>query len=83
MSAEKFSSKIEIVGKRNILQAYYDALVPEAKEKGRASYSLKLGKEKLIIKIAAKDATAFRAIITSLAGFIAIVNKSIGEKNGK
>jgi len=71
-----FSSKIEIKDKN--LKAYYDALAPEA-DSGteRAGYKLKLEKDKLIIEVAAKDATAFRAITNSLAGLMSIVEKSL------
>lgn len=73
-----FSSKIEIKDKKAVLKAYYDALAPEADFKtGRAGYKLKFGKDKLTIEIAAKDATAFRAITTSLAGLMSIIDESI------
>lgn len=70
-----FTSKIEIKGKN--IKAYYDALAPEAGEAGRAGYKLKLGKDKLTIEITAKDAIAFRAIITSLTGLLSIVERSL------
>ena len=72
-----FSSDIEIKGSKRILEAYYNALKPEADEKvGRGDYSLKLQKDKLIITITADDASAFRAVLTSLLGLISIVEKS-------
>lgn len=77
------SSKIEIKDKKNIIKAYYDALAPEAESGlGRAGYKLKIIKDKLIIEITAKDATAFRAITTSLTGLISIIDKSL-RKTGK
>lgn len=73
-----FTSTIEIKDKKDILKAYYDALAPESDFKAeRAGYKLKLGKEKLTINIKAKDATAFRAIVTSLSGLISVVAKSM------
>lgn len=72
-----FSSSIEIKGPELLLEAYYNALKPEADiAVGRASYSLKLRKEKLVISISADDATAFRAVLTSLLGLISIVEKT-------
>ncbi|MBD3262942.1 hypothetical protein GF374_01005 [Candidatus Woesearchaeota archaeon] len=73
-----FSSKVEIKGKSKVLKAYFDALAPESELKtGRAGYKLKLDKDKLTIQITAKDATAFRAVMTSLTSLISIVDKTI------
>ena len=73
-----FLSKIEIKDKKNIIKAYYDALVPEAESGlGRASYKLKINKDKLTIDITAEDVTAFRAIMTSLTGLMSIVDASL------
>jgi len=81
-----FKSTIEIKAEKNILKAYYDALIPEAEKTERSEYKLDLKKDSLVIKVKAKDATAFRALMTSLTGLISIVDKSIktiqGEKNG-
>ena len=74
----KFSSQIEIEGSKKVLEVYYNALSPEAEETKRAKYSLKLGK-KLIIKVEAEDATAFRAVMTSLMGLISIIDKSLKQ----
>ena len=73
-----FLSKIEIKDKKNIIKAYYDALAPEAESGlGRASYKLKINKDKLTIDITAEDVTAFRAIMTSLTGLMSIVDASL------
>jgi len=78
-----FSSKIEIKGPQKLIRAYHDALVPESdSDTERANYKLKLGEGRLIIKVTAKDATAFRAITTSLTGLISIVDKSIKNIKG-
>lgn len=73
----KFSSKIEIKGLNDMLKAYYNALQPEADViVRRGNYSLKLQKDKLIITVNADDATALRAVMSSLLGLISIVEKS-------
>jgi tRNA threonylcarbamoyladenosine modification (KEOPS) complex Pcc1 subunit len=73
-----FNSRIEIEGKKEDLQAYYNALAPEQDfGKERASYKLKQERDKLAIEISAEDATAFRALLNSLAGAIAVVEKSL------
>ncbi len=72
------TSQIEISGKKDELNAYFDALQPEADFKSeRAEYKLKLAPNKLIITISAKDVTAFRATISSLAGLMSIVDKTL------
>ncbi len=73
-----FSSRIEIKGGKENLQAYFNALAPEQDFKTeRSSYKLKQEKDKLIIEVQAEDATAFRAILNSLAGAISVVEKSL------
>ncbi len=73
-----FSSKIEIKGTKEELEAYFNALAPEESFKSeRASYTLKLGKNKLEIEIRAEDATAFRAVTNTIVGLISIVERSI------
>ena len=75
-----FSSKIEVKGTKEELDAYFNALEPEESFKTeRASYRLKLGKNKLKIEIAAEDATAFRAVSNTIAGLISVVEKSLKE----
>jgi len=72
-----FESKIEIKGDKLLLVAYYNALSPEqdfATE--RASYTVEKRKGKIIIKIKAKDSTAFRSVSNSLTGLISIVEKT-------
>lgn len=73
-----FSAELIVKGKKEILQIYYDALAPEAGEQmARASYKLDLKKDKLVIKITATDATAFRAITNTIVGLMAVVASSI------
>jgi len=72
-----FSSKIEISGPKKLLDAYKEAVLPEKEFKtDRASYDLEIKDEKLIITINAKDAVAFRAVVTSLAGLLSVVHSS-------
>ncbi len=81
-----FESKIEVRGTKMLLDVYYDALSPEQSfATERASYSIKKGKGKIIINIRAKDATAFRAVSSSLTGLMSIVDKTwrMKNKNGK
>jgi len=71
-----FTSDIEVKGDKAFLKACYEALEPETEFKTeRAHYSMKLGKM-LIIKIEAKDATAFRAVMTTITGLLSIVEKA-------
>ena len=73
-----FGSEIEITGTKEELQAYFNALEPESEFRTeRAGYKLKLSDKKLTITIEAEDATAFRAVTTSLLGLISIVDKSL------
>jgi len=77
-----FSSKIEIGGSKEELDAYYNALHPEEENSSeRASYKLKLQTNKLLIEISAQDATAFRALTNTLLGLISVVEKSIKAAN--
>jgi tRNA threonylcarbamoyladenosine modification (KEOPS) complex Pcc1 subunit len=72
-----FLSKIEINGPKKLLEAYRDSILPEKEFKtDRANYDLEIKEKKLIIKINAKDATAFRAVMTSLTGLMAVVYSS-------
>jgi tRNA threonylcarbamoyladenosine modification (KEOPS) complex Pcc1 subunit len=69
-----FQSKIEIKGKKELLEAYKVALEPEQNfETQRAGYKLKPSKDKLTINITAKDATSFRAVNSTLTGLMSIV----------
>ncbi len=73
-----FNSTIEIKGEKEIIDTYFSALEPEQEfETERASYRLKKAKGKLVINISAKDATAFRAVSSSIAGLLAIVDRTI------
>lgn len=75
-------SKIEVRGDKLLLDAYFDALSPEqdfATE--RASYSVEKGKGKIVVKIKAKDATAFRSVSNSLTGLMSIVEKTWLARN--
>ncbi|MBT4134911.1 hypothetical protein HOE39_01040 [Candidatus Woesearchaeota archaeon] len=69
-----FQSKIEIKGKKELLEAYKVALEPEQNfETQRAGYKLKPSKDKLTINITAQDATSFRAVNSTLTGLMSIV----------
>ena len=73
-----FSSTIEIRGGKEIIDTYFSALQPEQEfETERANYNLKKAKGKLVISISAKDATAFRAVSSSISGLLAIVDRTI------
>jgi len=73
-----FSAELIVKEKKEVLQAYHDALEPEAGEQmARASYKLDLQKDKLVITITATDATAFRAITNTIVGLMAVVESSI------
>lgn len=73
-----FNSRIEIERSKDELLAYQNALAPEQDfGRERASYKLKQEKGRLVIEIRAEDATAFRALLNSLAGVISIVEKSL------
>jgi len=73
-----FSSTIEIRGGKEIIDTYFSALEPEQSfETERANYSLKKAKGKLVITITASDATAFRAVSSSISGLLAIVDRTI------
>ena len=75
------SADIIVEGDKDFLTACLDALKPETKfETKRASYSMKLD-SKLKIKVEARDATAFRAVTTTLTGLLSIVEK--GWNNGR
>ncbi|MBI4095395.1 MAG: hypothetical protein HY438_00885 [DPANN group archaeon] len=80
-----FSSTIEIKGEKTVLDAYFSALEPEQDfETERASYVIKKAKGKLLIKVSAKDAIAFRAVSSSIAGLLAIVDRTVKlVKSGK
>ncbi len=74
-----FTSEIEIRGDKAFLKACYEALEPETEFKTeRAHYSMKLAKD-LKITIKAQDATAFRAVMTTLTGLLSIVEKAWKE----
>ncbi len=77
-----FTATIEIKGTKEILEAYCSALEPEQNfETERANYKLKKAKGKLIIEVSAKDATAFRAVSSSISGLLAIVDRTISVVN--
>ncbi|MEK6807410.1 MAG: KEOPS complex subunit Pcc1 [Nanoarchaeota archaeon] len=80
-----FSSKIEIKGAKEELDAYFSALEPEEGFKTeRAGYKLKKIAGGLMVEIKAEDATAFRAVTNTIAGLISIVEKTIKEaKHGR
>ena len=72
-----FTSEIIVTEDNKLIDAYLSALEPEQNFKSeRASYTLKKSKDRLIIKISAKDATALKAVINSITGLIALVEKN-------
>ena len=69
------TAEIVIEGDKKFLKACIAALEPEAGFKTeRASYTIKLD-SKLKISVEAQDATAFRAVTTTLTGLISIVER--------
>lgn len=79
-----FSSTIEIKGEKDVLDAYFSALEPEQEfETERAGYAIKKAKGKLLIKVSAKDAIAFRAVSSSIAGLLAIVDRTVKIAKGE
>ena len=76
-----FTANLVVKDTEEILQAYRDALEPESGEQtARASYTLDLKKD-LVIKVKAIDATAFRAITTTIVGLMAVVATSVKAAN--
>lgn len=72
-----FNSTLEIKGEKLLLDSYFDALTPEQDfSSERASYSVKREKNKIVVSITAKDATAFRAVSNNLTGLMSIVEKT-------
>ena len=72
-----FSAKIEISDPKKLLDAYMGAITPEKGFKtDRANYDIEIKNDKLIITITAKDAIAFRAVMTSITGLLAVVHSS-------
>lgn len=70
------NSEIEITGDKAFLEACFKSLEPETEFKTkRANYKMKLGKT-LKITIEAQDATAFRAVMTTITGLLSIVEKA-------
>ena len=70
------SAEIVVEGDKEFLKACYEALEPETEYKtDRAHYTMKID-SKLKITIKAEDATAFRAVMTTLTGLLAIVEKA-------
>jgi len=77
-----FKSKIEVDGNELLLFSYFDALKPEENFKTeRAFYTVKREKNKIVVSISAKDATAFRAVSSNLTGLMSIVEKTWLQKN--
>ena len=71
-----FTSEIEVEGDKAFLKACYEALEPETEFKtDRAHYSMSLSKT-LRIKIEAQDATAFRAVVTTVTGLLSVIEKA-------
>jgi len=70
------TSEIVVSGDKEFLKACHDALEPETEYKTeRASYDVELGKD-LRITIKAEDATAFRAVTTTLTGLLSVVEQA-------
>lgn len=77
-----FESVVEIKGEKLLLDAYLDALSPEQDfSSERSSYSIKKERNKIVVHIKAKDATAFRAVSNSLTGLMSIVESTWRQKN--
>jgi tRNA threonylcarbamoyladenosine modification (KEOPS) complex Pcc1 subunit len=78
-----YTAKFTVKGDKNLLKAYFDALKPEEGFKSeRGSYKIEL-KDSLNIDVEAQDATAFRAVTTSLVGLMSVVEKTWkGIQNG-
>ena len=71
-----YTAKFTVKGDKKLLKAYFDALKPEEEFKSeRGSYKVEL-KDSLSIDVEAQDATAFRAVITSLVGLMSVVEKT-------
>jgi tRNA threonylcarbamoyladenosine modification (KEOPS) complex Pcc1 subunit len=71
-----YGAKIIVKESTELLKAYFDALKPEEGFKSeRGSYKVNLSDD-LEIDIEAQDATAFRAITTSLVGLMSLVEKT-------
>ncbi|MEM2874051.1 MAG: KEOPS complex subunit Pcc1 [Candidatus Nanoarchaeia archaeon] len=70
------SAEIIIEGDKEFLKACYTALEPETVFKTtRANYVMKLN-SKLKISVRAEDATAFRAVLTTLTGLLSVIEKA-------
>tara|TARA_Y100000034_G_C6908495_1_gene422370 strand:+ start:2183 stop:2425 length:243 start_codon:yes stop_codon:yes gene_type:complete len=76
-----FKTTIEVSGDKRLLDAYHESLKPEQNfMTQRASYKITKGKN-LKITIKANDAVAFRAVMTTLTGLMAIVQKTWNVKH--
>ncbi len=70
-----FKAEILIKGDKEV---FFNSLSPEADEStSRARYSLKKVKGGLMLVVEAEDATAFRAIMTTLTGLMSVIESSI------
>ena len=70
------TSDIIVKGDKEFLEACKQALEPEEEFKtDRAKYEIKLGKNNLKIKVRAEDATAFRAVTTTITGLLSVIEK--------
>ena len=68
--------EIVIEGDKEFLKACYSALEPETEFKTeRAAYEMKLD-TKLKIIVNAEDATAFRAVMTTLTGLLSVIERA-------
>lgn len=79
-----FESIIKINASKELANAISQVLEPEQDFKTeRASYDLKLNEKGIEIKVRAEDATAFRAVMSSITSLISIVEKIWRETHGK
>jgi tRNA threonylcarbamoyladenosine modification (KEOPS) complex Pcc1 subunit len=75
-----FTSEIEVRGDKAFLKACYEALEPETEFKTERAYYEMTLKKTLLIMIEAKDATAFRAVVTTVTGLLSVVEKAWKQK---
>jgi tRNA threonylcarbamoyladenosine modification (KEOPS) complex Pcc1 subunit len=75
------TAEIVVKGEKAFLKACHEALKPEEEFKTeRAGYDMHLGND-LKINVKAEDATAFRAVTTTLTGLLSVIEK--GWKHGR
>ena len=71
-----FSTTIRIKSEKEFADAVKQVLEPEKDFKTeRAKYEVQAKGSEVIIEVSAEDATAFRAVMSSISGMISIVEK--------